>query len=544
MHSLLPLGYQIRRFAGLLANNFTAPFSLDQDHQIQIGAEATPVLRNGSNILNLDFSVPDRLATQHGVGATIFVKRGDDFIRIATSVKKENGERAVGTLLDRAHAGYRELLAGRPYVGFAQLFGQQYMTQYDPVKDTQGRVIAVLYVGINISKRPQLGIGAKISLITGTVIALIFALYLCAIGAAISSLSNVPGPAIAAQVGQLQMRYGLAALVAVLASVGLLFMMMKKMVTDAVNGATAAAQRLAAGDLTAQVHVGRRDEIGQLLQAMNGVGQGLASVVGSVRKSTDQINLASSEITTGNNDLSARTEAQAAALEQTTATMENFTVTVKRNADHAREASTLVASASDHAVKGGEVVSQVVATMGSIKESSRKIVEIIHVIDGIAFQTNILALNASVEAARAGEQGRGFAVVATEVRNLAQRSAAAAKEIKLLIADSVEKVDNGNVLVNRAGTTMQDIVSSVSSVTRIMNEIATASAEQSNDIEEVNRAVVDMDDMTQKTAALVEQAAAAAESLHEQAEQLSKEVGIFKLAQDQGPARPALSYRR
>ena len=544
MHSLLPLGYQIRRFASLLAASFPAPFSLDQSHQMMVGTEATPVLRSGSNVLNLDFSIPDQLASEHGIGATIFVKRDDDFVRIATSVKKENGERAVGTLLDRAHAGYRELLAGRPYVGFAQLFGQQFMTQYEPVKDAQGRVIAVLYVGINISKRKQLGIGAKISLITGAVTASIFAVYLWAVGSAVSALSSMPAAAMAAQIGQVQTRYGLVALGAVLASAGFLFFLTKKMVTDALKEATAAAQRLAAGDLTAQVHVGRRDEIGQLLQAMNGVGQGLAGVVGGVRKSTDQINLASSEIATGNNDLSARTESQAAALEQTTATMENFTVTVKRNADHAREASTLVASASDHAVKGGEVVSQVVTTMGSIKESSRKIVDIIHVIDGIAFQTNILALNASVEAARAGEQGRGFAVVATEVRNLAQRSAAAAKEIKLLIADSVEKVNNGNALVDRAGTTMQDIVTSVSSVTRIMNEIATASAEQSNDIEEVNRAIVDMDDMTQKTAALVEQAAAAAESLHQQAEQLSKEVGIFKLAQDADTARPALGFRR
>ena len=547
MNSLLPLGYQISRFARLFANGLPSSFSLDETHAVMIGDETTPMLRNGRNILNLDFTIPDRFSSEHGVGATIFVKRGDDFIRISTSVKKENGERAVGTMLDRSHAGYRDLLAGRPYVGFAQLFGQQYMTQYDPIKDAQGRVIAVLYVGINISKRRQFGIGAKISLASAAVTGAVFALYLWAFGAAVSALttsSTATTATIAVQVGQLQTRYGLIALVLVLVSTFVLYFLLKKMVTDPLKDATAAAQRLAAGDLTAQVHVGRRDEIGQLLQAMNGVGQGLASVVGNVRKSTDQINLASGEIATGNNDLSARTEAQAAALEETTATMENFTATVKRNADHARNAGSLVASASDHAIKGGAVVDQVVTTMGSIKESSRKIVEIIGVIDGIAFQTNILALNASVEAARAGEQGRGFAVVATEVRNLAQRSAAAAKEIKALIADSVDKVNNGSALVDRAGQTMQDIVSSVSNVTRIMNEIATASAEQSHDIEEVNRAVVDMDDMTQKTAALVEQAAAAAESLHEQAEQLSKNVGIFKLAQDLSAARPALAYRR
>ena len=544
MNSLLPLSYQIGRFASELASRFPSPFTIDHEHLIQIGQESTPTLRNGQSVLNLDFSIPDRFSNEQGVGATIFVKRGDDFIRISTSVKKENGERAVGTLLDRSHAGYKDLLAGRSYIGFAQLFGQQYMTQYDPVKDAQGRVIAVLYVGINISKRHQFGIGAKICMISGAALAAIFALYLCAIGAAMSSLMTQPATTMAAQMGQRQLRYGLIAAAAVLASVGLLYVVLQKMVAIPLKEATAAAQRLAAGDLTTQVHVGRRDEIGQLLQAMNGVGQGLAGVVGNVRNSTDQINVASSEIATGNNDLSARTEAQAAALEQTTATMENFTVTVKRNADHAREASTLVASASDHAVKGGAVVNQVVSTMGSIKESSRKIVEIISVIDGIAFQTNILALNASVEAARAGEQGRGFAVVATEVRNLAQRSAAAAKEIKELIADSVEKVDKGSALVDQAGVTMRDIVASVTNVTRIMNEIATASSEQSHDIEEVNRAVVDMDDMTQKTAALVEEAAAAAESLYQQAEQLSKNVAIFKLAQDPVSRTPALSYRR
>lgn len=544
MNSLLPLGYQVGRFAKMLAERFAAPFTLDVDHLMMVGEEATPTLRSGRNILNLDFSIPDRFSSEHGVGATIFVKRGNDFIRISTSVKKENGERAVGTLLDRSHAGYRDLLAGRPYIGFAQLFGQQFMTQYDPVKDAQGRVIAVLYVGINISQRRQFGIGAKISVIAGAVAAAGVVVFLNAIGTALSSLSTLTGPAMAQQITQIQIRTGVMALLAVVVLVGVLFWLLKKMVTDPLKDATAAAQRLAAGDLTAQVHVGRRDEIGQLLQAMNGVGQGLAGVVGNVRQSTNQIHVASKEIATGNNDLSARTEAQAAALEQTTATMENFTVTVKRNADHAREASTLVASASDHAVKGGEVVNQVVATMASIQASSRKIVDIIHVIDGIAFQTNILALNASVEAARAGEQGRGFAVVATEVRNLAQRSAAAAKEIKLLIADSVEKVENGNLLVERAGTTMHDIVSSVRNVTRIMNEIAAASAEQSHDIEEVNRAVVDMDDMTQKTAALVEQAAAAAESLHQQAEELSNNVGIFKLAQDAGVARTALGYQR
>ena len=536
MNNLLPLGRQIRGYATSFAADLPEAFSLDGANQMEVGTEMTPVLRSGRTVLNLNFSIPDRFSERTGTNATIFVKRGNDFVRVSTSVKKENGERAIGTLLDRSHAGYQALLAGQSYIGYAQLFGKQYMTQYDPILDPQGNVIAVLYVGINVSDRFALGIGAKISLAAFGVLGVIFALYLWALGAALTGLSAEPGAlradVLARSIAGLQARYAAYALVAVLAAVGLLYLLLQKMMAQPLREAMSAAQQLASGDLTTQVHVGRRDEIGYLMQAINGVGVGLAGVVGTVRKGTDQINIASSEIAIGNQDLSARTESQAGALGQTAASMGKFTSTVKRNAESARQASQLVSSASDHAVKGGEVVGQVVLTMGSIKESSRKIVDIIGVIDGIAFQTNILALNASVEAARAGEQGRGFAVVATEVRNLAQRSAAAAKEIKALIADSVEKVDNGSRLVDQAGDTMQQIVASVRNVTGIMSEIAVASTEQSNDIEEVNRAIGDMDEMTQQTAALVEQAAAAAESLHDQAEQLSKTVSIFKLAQE------------
>ncbi len=543
MNNLLPLGRQIRGFAKSLATEFSDTFTLDTSHQIAVGNEVTPVLRNGQTVLNLNFATPDRFLERTGTSATIFVKRGDDFVRVSTSVKKENGERAVGTLLDHSHAGYRALLAGRPYVGYAQLFGKQYMTQYDPIVDTQGNVIAVLYVGINVSERFKLGISAKVSLGALGVLGVIFALYLWALGAAMTALASgatAPGrEAMLQAIAQLHARYAGFALIAVLAAAGLLYLLLQKMMAQPLREAMGAAQQLASGDLTTQVHVGRSDEIGQLMQAINGVGLGLAGVVSNVRKGTDQINIASSEIAIGNQDLSARTESQAGALGQTAASMGKFTATVKRNAESAQRASQMVGSASDHALKGGEVVGKVVMTMGSIKESSRKIVDIIGVIDSIAFQTNILALNASVEAARAGEQGRGFAVVATEVRNLAQRSAAAAKEIKALIAASVETVDNGSRLVDQAGNTMQEIVASVRNVTGIMAEIATASTEQSHDIEEVNRAIGDMDEMTQQTAALVEQAAAAAESLHDQAEQLSKTVSIFKLAQGNAGAMQA-----
>jgi len=303
-------------------------------------------------------------------------------------------------------------------------------------------------------------------------------------------------------------------------------------ITGPLEGAVSVAQKVAAGELTSQVFVEGKDETSELLQALKDMNDSLAKTVGDVRTGTELISTASQEIASGNADLSARTESQASSLEETASSMEELTSTVKQNADNARQANQLAVSASSVAEKGGTVVAQVVNTMGSITESSRKIADIISVIDGIAFQTNILALNAAVEAARAGEQGRGFAVVASEVRNLAQRSAGAAKEIKELITDSVEKVDAGSKLVDEAGQTMDLIVTSIRQVADIMGEITAATQEQSNGIEEVNQAITQMDEMTQQNAALVEQAAAAAESMQEQAELLSQAVSIFKLSHD------------
>ena len=291
--------------------------------------------------------------------------------------------------------------------------------------------------------------------------------------------------------------------------------------------AVALARRVAAGDLTSRLENRARDETGQLLDALGEMNGSLSQLVGDVRLSTDTITVAAQEIASGNADLSARTEAQAGALEETASSMEELTSTVRQNADNARHANELVVTARGIAVRGGTVVGQVVETMGSIKASSGKIVDIIGVIDGIAFQTNILALNAAVEAARAGEQGRGFAVVASEVRNLAQRSASAAKEIKVLINDSVDKVDEGGRLVDHAGQTMSEVVESVRKVAEIMGEITLASEQQSEGIEQVNMAIGQMDEMTQQNAALVEQAAAAAASMREQAQALLGQVGRF-----------------
>jgi methyl-accepting chemotaxis protein len=315
--------------------------------------------------------------------------------------------------------------------------------------------------------------------------------------------------------------------------------MMTRSIIVPLQDAVLVARRVAAGELATQVDVSGSDEVSQLLHALRDMNGSLQKIVGEVRTGTDSIAVASREIASGNADLSSRTEMQASALQETANSMGQLTSVVRQNAESAREANQLVISASGIAAKGGEVVGQVVGTMGSIKDSSRKIVDIIGVIDGIAFQTNILALNAAVEAARAGEQGRGFAVVAAEVRSLAQRSASAAKEIKQLIGDSVEKVDAGGRLVDQAGQTMDDIVKAVTQVADLMREITTASEAQSADIEEVNRAIAQMDEMTQQNAALVEQAAAAAQSMQDQALVLEKAVMVFKMDALRAPAAEA-----
>ncbi|BEU95972.1 HAMP domain-containing protein [Acidovorax sp. DW039] len=316
-------------------------------------------------------------------------------------------------------------------------------------------------------------------------------------------------------------------------------LLFSRSVVQPIGRAVRVSQAVASGDLTAAHPATGRDEIAQLLNALHDMQGSLARVVQRVRHNADSVADASAEIALGNNDLSARTERQASALEETSASMEELSSTVQANAENAQQANLLAADATKVAAQGGQVVAEVVTTMQGINDSSRKIADIISVIDGIAFQTNILALNAAVEAARAGEQGRGFAVVAGEVRTLAQRSAEAAREIRNLIHTSVERVEQGSVLVDRAGATMDEVVASIRRVSSIVAEISAASGEQSNGVMQIGEAITQMDQVTQQNAALVEQSAAAADSLKQQAQQLVQAVAVFRLSGSEPPALPA-----
>ncbi len=351
----------------------------------------------------------------------------------------------------------------------------------------------------------------------------------------INRLSELQRADIDARAAEIEASYGNANLwMIVIGSIAvvcglLMSVLLTRSITRPLSDAVRVARTVAANDLTSTIVVRSRDEIGQLMAALESMNANLASTVARIRTGVDSIASASGEIAAGNTDLSSRTEQQAASLEETAASMEQLSSTVKQNADSAKQANQLAATASETASRGGATVSEVVSTMNAISASSVKISDIVSVIDGIAFQTNILALNAAVEAARAGEQGKGFAVVAAEVRTLAQRSAQAAKEIKVLIEDTVQKIGQGSGSAERAGATMQEIVSSVQRVTDIMGEIAAASAEQADGIEQVNRAVSQMDEVTQQNAALVEEAAAAAGSMQDQSADLTRAVSAFRL---------------
>ncbi|WP_175833790.1 methyl-accepting chemotaxis protein [Burkholderia cenocepacia] len=589
---------EANRSMSLFASFLPADFSLDPARTVDIGGVAAPTLLAGGQPLDLDYSIPDQFLKKSGAIATIFARDGDDFVRITTSLKKQDGARAVGTKLDRAGPAYAPLVAGRSYTGLAKLFGRSYITQYKPVTDATGRVIGALFVGLDI--------GAELKLVEDGIRALKigdngyyfvldasqgpsrgtfvvhpdaagqraddtrapYAQMLAAAQGRLAYTSTDPaahdaGPTakfvsfttipqwqwlvggialddeLLATMRATRNRFLMIGAVLVAAFATLFVIVVRRVVSRPLEAAARASERYAAGDLSVRIRddaathgSAGNDEIGRLVQAVDGIGDGLARIVAQVRNGAADIAHGTVGIAAGSGDIAARIATQASSVEQTAASMEQITAAVQQSAEHAAQANALVADASAAATNGDAAVQRVVATMDDIGRATRRIAEITGAIEGIAFQTNILALNAAVEAARAGEHGKGFAVVAAEVRALAQRSAAAVKEIDALSAESSTTVEQGYRIADAARGTMRDIVARVDQVRTLIGEISAASREQSTGIEQVNLAVTQIGEATQQNALLISDAERAAVALREQAAQLSDAVSVFRLARD------------
>ncbi|MCR5897147.1 MULTISPECIES: methyl-accepting chemotaxis protein [Burkholderia] len=586
------------RSMSLFASFLPAEFSIDPARTVDIGGVAAPTLLAGGQPLDLDYSIPDQFLKKSGAIATIFARDGDDFVRITTSLKKQDGARAVGTKLDRAGPAYAPLVAGRVYTGLAKLFGRPYITQYKPVTDATGRVIGALFVGLDISAELKLvedGIRSLKIGSNGYYFVLdasqgpsrgTFVVHPDAAGAPADDTRAPYAQMLAAGAGQLaytstdpaahdsgptakfvsfttipqwqwlvggialddellagmratRNRFLMIGALLVAAFATLFVIVVRRVVSRPLDAAARASERYAAGDLSVRIrddaamrghasHAGN-DEIGRLVQAVDGIGDGLARIVEQVRNSSADIARGTVDIAAGSGDMAARIATQASSVEQTAASMEQITAAVQQSAEHAAQANALVAHASAAATNGDAAVQRVVATMDDIGRATRRIAEITGTIEGIAFQTNILALNAAVEAARAGEHGKGFAVVAAEVRTLAQRSAAAVKEIDALSAESSTTVEQGYRIADAARGTMRDIVARVDQVSTLIGEISAASREQSTGIEQVNLAVTQIGDATQRNASLISDAERAAVALRDQAAQLADAVSVFRL---------------
>ena len=585
----------LRQRTQFLADSFASSLTgtLELDHS------GEPLLRLDGVALNGDNARIDRFTSATGAVATVFMRQGDDYLRVASSLKTDKGVPATGTQLDRQHPAYAEINAGRSYMGLAMLFGRQYMTQYRPLKDASGATVGMAFVGQDFSelldnlkasiRQLKVGEGGYYYVLRSDAAAAgVLEVHPAQEGQSILDAKdssgrtfireilerkqghiaypwanpNEPQPReklavfgqyapwnwvvvasayvdefVAETLSLIQM-FAAMGLAAVLALAGVWYWLLRRMIVRPLNEASQLARTIAAGDLTVKIPHARKDEIGQLLDAMNHTVDGLTDVVRTVQAQAESVAAASSQIAQGNMDLASRTENEASALEETAAAMEELGSTVAHNADHSKTADQLARSAQQVVTEGGLAVRQVVQAMQGIDAGSQKIADITGVIDSIAFQTNILALNAAVEAARAGEHGRGFAVVAGEVRALASRSAEAAKEIQQLISTSVAEVHQGNARAARAGETMEQAVAEIQKVTQLISSISLASAEQSTGVSQVGEAVTHMDQTTQKNAALVEEMAGAAEGLRHQSEELLQAVSIFRLRNGAAAAQP------
>ncbi|XUW91516.1 Cache 3/Cache 2 fusion domain-containing protein [Burkholderia sp. M6-3] len=585
------LSTEVDRSTSMFASFLPTTYTLDETQKIDVNGVATPTFKAGDKVLNMDFSIPDQFLERSGAVATIFARTGDDFVRVTTSLKKQDGSRAIGTLLDRKGPAYALLVANKPYTGLAALFGKRWITQYRPVTDASGRVIGALFVGVNVDQEIQqvedgirkLKIGdsgyyfvlnASKGPDRGKLI-----VHPAAAGQAADNANApyqrmldmkegrleyssadatlgekgerskfvsfitvpewqwlvggiAPRDEVMADITATRNRFLVLGFVLVGVFAVVFLFAVRRLVSRPLDEAAKASERFASGDLSVRVAKSassRADEIGRLMRSIDGIGEGLARIVSQVRSASTDMSHGTEKIAAGSGNIASRIATQASSLEETAASMEQITSTVQQNADHAAQANNLVTRAANAALEGGRAVERVVSTMGEISRSSQKIAEITSVIEGIAFQTNILALNAAVEAARAGEHGKGFAVVASEVRALAQRSAASVKEIEGLIAESTATVQSGFQIAEQASTTMQGIVQQVGQVRAIMGEISVASREQSGGIEQVNLAVTQIGEATQQNATIVGEAEDAAAELRDHAARLAQVVSVFKL---------------
>ncbi|WP_052384137.1 methyl-accepting chemotaxis protein [Litchfieldella xinjiangensis] len=573
----------------LLLGDLSPTFEVDTRRRIEVAGRQTPTFSNGGEPLNGNYTLADEFTVRTGAPVTFFARDGDDFVRVSTSVKNASGERVVGTLLNRESKSYARLMAGETYSGIAELFGTPYITIYEPVRNRQGEVAGAAFIGIDIVKELAMlqerirGISYYQSGYAMLVDAAIQQGRIIAGGPyeneSLESLKTTDNLSIFSELtsspsGQFEyalegrdsrpqtmyfqhypawnwiitgtvfvdeMEAGiitmrnwslLAALLLALGFAALLYFYQRNLISRPLEAIVGMAQQLAKGDLSQRHPTQREDEIGKLLVAMNGIGEGLSRTVSQVRNSTSSVNHAAAEIAQSSQDLASRTEQSAANLQETSASMEEITATVQNTAHSAQEANQLVADTAEITKQGNQDMIQAQRTMDDINTSAAKIGEIITLIDGIAFQTNILALNASVEAARAGEHGRGFAVVAQEVRTLATRSSDASKEIRGLVDESIKHTQSGAALVSGAAQTMESILHGVKRVSDMIGEISAGAKEQSEGIIQINTAVTELDAMTQQNAAVVEQSSAASEEMRNQAEQLERLMASFTLGSE------------
>ena len=578
------LSEEVESYTRLFSSFLPQPVTIDQAQRREINGISIPLLKGGESDLHENNAIVDDFLTRTGAIATLFVRSGDDFVRVATSLRKENGDRAIGTKLDKASPAFAPALKGETYRGLALLFGKRYITQYQPVKNNNGNTIAILFVGVDIThsweimrskilgrqlgdsgrfyvldrnngknygnylfhpseegKRPQWDerdLNTVLQQTTGTLEQQRpdghrqMLSWITVPGWNWTVVGEVDKAALLNDVNTLRNQFLIAGLVLSLLFAALFVVIVRRWLTRPLRDAIGLASRYASGDLRASLEVKRQDEVGQLIDAINGIGNGLHTIVLQVRESASDIHHGTNALAADSSEISEQINKQASSVEETSASMEQLAATLQQNAANMEEMQSLVNETAREVQKGGITVEEAVATMDAIRTASQRIADITHVIESIAFQTNILALNAAVEAARAGEHGKGFAVVAQEVRALAARSANAVKEIDELTSDTLKKVHEGHTLSNNTRQAMGSITAHMNHINQLVNEINNASHEQSAGINQVNIAMTHIGEATHINAGRVSRSEQTAGTLREKGAHLTEVVRLFSLKTD------------